>query len=510
MNAWLARGYDAVRFCEGVCGWDYFNQGCVYTAQKRRPERALYVQHQHITLGHPLPFDVVIGDESPISAFLHEWEIPARWVLPPGMDPTEPLTEILAHLAQVVGLTEKALMGPPLLELLAPAAEIVDACERFELPIGALVAGDRIHRPEEASERPYFHLPELVALLGREARAAAEGRPCPSRIIASPGKLTLLLRRRPDPAKLPPHIIWLDGTGQPRIYQELFQRPVEVVDIAPPMQGRIFQVVDRSNGKTSLTAGRDPGSKRRVQQAERMVERIVSEHGYQRPVVITYKGLAEQDALFGEIERAHFYAARGTNAYETADAIFILGAPQPATYDVVKLAKMVFFEREAAFRVEWVTQPRPYAYVAPDGLGRTYPTSGFWHDADLQVLLEALREDEIIQAAHRGRPINQPVDIWLLTNVPVWGLPPTELLTMRDVLGAPEGVDVFRWAEVQALIDSQDTITVADIKALGLHYDTASSYVEKIAELPGWEKAAIKTGRRGLPPKAAQRTNTRG
>ncbi len=72
INAWMVRGYEGMGFCSGVCGWDYVNKSCPYHAQKRRAEPVIYVQHQHVSLGHPLQFDVLFGDESPISAFLHE------------------------------------------------------------------------------------------------------------------------------------------------------------------------------------------------------------------------------------------------------------------------------------------------------------------------------------------------------------------------------------------------------------------------------------------------------
>ena len=49
-------------------------------------EAVIYVQHQHITNGHPLRFDVVFGDENPLQTFTRLWRIPARWVRPSGTD----------------------------------------------------------------------------------------------------------------------------------------------------------------------------------------------------------------------------------------------------------------------------------------------------------------------------------------------------------------------------------------------------------------------------------------
>ena len=502
INTWLARGYAGMDFCAGVCKWEYVNNECAYHKQKARKEGAIYIQHQHVSLGHPLDFNVLFGDENPISAFTREWRIPAKWIVPPGMDPTEPLTEVLHWLSMVAGSTDRAVQGPELLEICGGAETVLQACELYSLPANAQ-SSETIHQAEEVENKPYFHLPETVNLLAREARQAIAGVDYPYRVIVSPGAMTLLTRHIPSAANLPDHIIWLDGTGQSRIYEKLFGRRVKVIDGQPRLHGRIFQVVDRANGKSSLDGENARGRSHR-KQTETLVQSIIKQHGYLRPVVITYKDLAE-NGDFGQADTAHFYAARGTNAYEDADAVIVVGAPQANIYDVVKQAKMIFFERNTAFRVKWLPEEKVYNFIDEEGSGRSYPVSGFWEDPDLQAVLEAIREDEIIQAAHRGRPVNKPVDIWLLTNVPIWSLPPDELLTMRDILDAPEGVDIFKWEKVQRLMETQDVITISDLVKTGLHYETANQYLDLIATQPGWEKAAVKS-KRGKPTKIASRS----
>jgi hypothetical protein len=260
-------------------------------------------------------------------------------------------------------------------------------------------------------------------------------------------------------------------------------------------------VVDRANGKHALTSD-EARSKLWQEQTRGMVRKIISDYGYIRPVVISYKDMT---GMFPDLDTTHFYAARGTNQFEDADAVIVIGSPQPNFYDVVKMAKMIYFERNQAFRVSWTSRDQPYQHTAADGQGRCYPVSGFWEDADLQAILETLREDEIIQAAHRARPVNHAVDIWLLTNVPVSGLAPDELLTMREILGAPDGVDMWRWQRVKKLMTDRDTITVADIEALGISYEKANKYFELIAGMDGWEKTLVKTARGGKPTKVLGR-----
>jgi len=503
MAQWLERGYAAIDFCCGVCGWAYLPT-CPYHAQKQRSQPIIYIQHQHVCSGHPLRFDVLFGDENPLQAFLHPWRIPAGYVRPPGMDYAEPLTEVL-HLLSFWCGQERPVFGPELLEYLGGPAWVLQAIQAYTWPDEPqMQAALDIHDPAEVVRKPYFHLSHLLPLLEREARLALAGQSYPSRIIAMGGSLLLLLRRPPNPRLLPPHVVWLDATARPEIYQALFQRPLRVVDAlqgaaAPRLHGKVFQVVERANGKTSLK------KPQRQAVARALIAAIVRRQGYRRPAVISFKdflaALQLDPAVF---QTGHFYAARGSNDYAAADAVIIVGAPQPGLYALIQSAKMVFFERDLAFDVTWQAQLRPYPYQAPDGQGRSYPVAGFWGDPDLQVVLESLREDEILQAAHRGRPVTHACDVWLLTNLPIAGLPPDELLTLGELLEAPERVRLFRWANVVTWLADHEQVTVADLMALGLERKTAYSYLKKIAELPGWEAAAVRN-QHGRPSLAASR-----
>lgn len=526
MDTWLQRGYQSMDFCSGVCGWDYVKQ-CPYHRQKGRTEPIIYIQHQHITLGHPMEFDVLFGDENPLQSFARKWDIPAQWVLPPGMDDGEPLKEILHYLSFWCN-QGRPVFGPELLEYLGGPENVIQACRSFDMPVEAVQAAETIHSAEEASKKPYFHLFELVPLLLREAEqeclriqnggqrpmASAEDwealseeeqaslRPTwPCRIIASDGHLSLLLRRTPNHKLIPPHLIWMDATARPQVYEALFGRRARVIDATPRMHGRIYQVVDRTNNKTTISKA----DKR--DQASALARRIIEKYGYRAPMVASFKDFVEHADLGAEVRTAYFYASRGTNGHETADAAIIIGTPRPGPYDLVQAAKMIFFERNTAFQVNETDQFVAYQYVAPDGLGRAFPVRGYWSDPDLQAVLEMMRDDELVQMAHRGRPVNHPCDIWLVTNVPVDGLPPDELLTIRDVMGAPEGVHAFKWGNVVEWAKDRDSITVSDlIRDLGLNYETARKYLLQIGGLPGWELTAVKTSHGGKPTNTARRS----
>jgi len=145
--------------------------------------------------------------------------------------------------------------------------------------------------------------------------------------------------------------------------------------------------------------------------------------------------------------------------------------------------------------------------VAPHGTGPASATSGYWADPDLAALLWSYREAEIIQAAHRARPINHPVDIWLLTNIPIWELPPDELLTMREILAAPEGVNVFEWdkfviAVAELCRDFGMATKEAIMEVAQLSGPTASKYMDLLEAGGGWERAIVPSQGPGRPARA--------
>ncbi len=505
---WMDRGYRGIEFCKKICGWDVINDGCKYHAQKRRSEPIIFGQHQHIMLGHPLKFNAVIGDESPLQAFCHEWSIPAQWVAPPGLDPTDSLSEIIHIMSQLCAAQART-DGEALLQLLGGAQHVIEACESWTLPASAEFLAPDIYHASQVEGVPYAHLGQLVPLLLREARAALKGEPYPHRILLRRGQLKLLLRR-PVNAELPAHIAWLDATANARLYEACFRVRAKIVDAQPKLQGSIYQVVDRANGKASLiTQNGELTSK--VAQLEQQVARIIEKNGYKRPAIITFQGVLEQTQTFRNLAHTHFYAARGTNALENVDALIVAGVPQPPLASLEYAAKMLFFERMNAFARTFFSKQAPFNYVdAKDGQGRQYPVSGFWNDPDLDAVLWSMREAEVIQAAHRARPVNKPVDIWLLLNLPVWELPPTRLLEIRDLFQAPEGVDAYIWPDVLKVAElcyqHHGAVTTTDlVNKLGVSRPTAAKYLEALAKEEGWslELAASKKG--GRPTKCARR-----
>lgn len=512
MATWLHRGYEAMDFCRKVCGWDYINHTCPYYAQQRAAQTVpiLYIQHQHLTAGHPLMKRVklIIGDESPLGAFPDDWIIPQRWIMPDGMPYDEPLTELLLKLQGLASQSEtsrKPIMGKELLEKLGGTENVASACAMLDLPEVYEKLLPHIWYPSDAEEAPFWHLPDLVHLFKRECEAAQTGREYISRVRLVNGKLHLL-KRNVINAHAPAHIIWFDATANSHLYHTVFQRPVEVVEPAIALKGKVYQVYESLNNRSKLIKDTVIDTTK-VTQLREQLRAIIAKYGYNNPVIITHMPLVDSFRDLGMV--GYFGGERGTNKYEGCDAAFIIGAQQPSVESIATTATMIYHERMTPFKTEWQEKDLPFVNHP-----HSYLVSGFYADADLQALLWQGREAEVIQAAHRVRPVRHAVDVWLLTNIPIAELPPDELVAVRDVFDAPEGVDVYQWRDFMDIANVAyeigEPLTSTDIMTLlDCSKRTAQRYLELIRQLQPyrWESALVPSGK-GRPLIGLQRSQS--
>lgn len=481
ITTWMRRGWRGMLFCGQVCGWDFVGKrACPYLVQQNEARgKIVFGQHQHVTLGHPLAFGYLMGDESPIAQFAHPWRIPTRWIRPDGMGYQR---EFLALADALRDLSERGMRvwGKELLAVLGGPERVAAACEDFLADADALKVPS-IRRASDASGVDYGHLPFLRNMLDREARLALEGGEYLWRVEVGSEGLTLYLRRGAN-ERMPASVVWLDATAHPKLYEACFRRPVKVVEAHPRMRGRVFQVHGRMYGKSGL----DESSKR-MKEMEATAWRIIDEHNYRNPGIITFKGVIERGELAKGLEHGHFYAARGTNQFLGCDALIVAGTPQPSVREMVKLGKMLFHDRDQPFRSDWGTRQLRFPWIAPDGRGRQYPASGFWGDPDLGAILWTCREAELVQAAHRARPLLHDVDVWLLSSLALDDLPLSGLLDAREIFDAPEGVNVFRWQEVVVFADKcyaeHGEVSAVDLeREFEWSRPTARKYLKKLYE----------------------------
>lgn len=507
IEAWMRRGYQAMDFCANprICGWDYIHQTCPWHAQARSAPPIIYGQYEHLSLGHPLleQTTLLIGDELPLRAFLHPWHVPAADVVPAEMADGARLDLMRALRRACAAAPRGGLSGAQLLDALGGAAVVAETCA--DVPLAELEPPDLRHA-DAAEQAPYGHLFQTLALLKREADAALAGRECIARVRAEASGLTLLLRR--TPRITPPHTIWLDATASAPLYRTLLGRPVEVVAPDVRMAGRVFQVWASLNTKRHLAGDGDEGAAApetspKVAHVVAQTRHIIASRGYARPAYVTYKALLQAFAR-DNAEGAHFHGSRGTNRLQDCDALIVIGTPQPKLEDIVETATMVYGRREHPFNPAWTTQDRAYP-----GQPWAYPAAGFWDDADLQVLLEQVREAELVQALHRARPLRRQVDVWLLTNLPLPNIP-VELISLHELFDAPAGLDPYRWPEVLRVAEERmataGRVTTQDLAALGADRKTAHAWFDGLLT-QGWREIdRVTPAKRGPLVRAAVRT----
>jgi len=101
-------------------------------------------------------------------------------------------------------------------------------------------------------------------------------------------------------------------------------------------------------------------------------------------------------------------------------------------------------------------------------------------------------------------------DVWLLTNIPLDELPPDQLVSMRDCMGAPLGVNIFLWQRfmdaVEALAQEYGVATQAMLmERMRASKPTVRKYMDALEEIGDWERATIKKGTGGMPSRGLRR-----
>ena len=493
INTWMGKGYDSQEFCKHVCGWKYIEDGCVYHAQKRRPEPLVYGQHAHLFLNHPMAeqFSCVIGDEIPLNSIVKLWTVSADKILL-DIDPREPLAEIIAALSRYAGKDQR-LSGKALIQALGGPEHVLGAIASFEMDPNAKLYTPHLRRGrgEDAEKAPVHYLPVLLPLLAREAETAKTADNYAERVWLDKEGLKLLTRRYVNEA-YPRHVIWFDATGTAELYREMFKRPVRILDAQPEIAGKIYQVTDRANGKASLLSydeeAKEHNPTGKVDQLQAQIYAIIDKHQTEKYAVGTFQNILEILGLPG----VNFYGGRGTNAFDDVDVFIVAGTPMPPTYQIETLAKALWPEDMTPFDENLVVEDRPYNYIDPDdGQGWQYTVSTY-ANPKLRSLLYQLREAEIIQMAHRSRMLVRPeATVYLLTNIPIPQLPPTRLLSIADIMNAPTGVNVFTWSDVRAKLEKyareQGPLTITTIMDLtGVAKNTALKYRDILTEQYGW------------------------
>lgn len=528
---WMERGYPLMALCDNLCA--SYKAMCPFRCQGIRPEPIIAGVHEHVTCGLSIrDFYAVIVDEVPLRAFLKPRRIPLEGICRQGHGPLTELQVLL--LLACMDSADRPIKGKGLLDRIGPV--LGDVFAQFELD-AMLPDIPQVSSPAEIDETAYWYAGDLLRLLVPEWEIWRRGGDTwLERVVCTKDGLLLLDRGHVWEA-LPPRMICLDATGRADLYRQMFNTEIRLVAPRVRRQGRLIQIVDRYNGKRQLVRDRRGGKSaesapvdgedsaeseravnRSLLEAVAIVKQIVRRNEYKNPAVITFM---RAEAMFASVGRTtHFYAQRGSNAFQDCDALFVVGTPSPADAQLQAGVAALFHERTEPFAVRVLenghllplrtTVLRPYPIR--DGQGRVparYIT-GLWHDPHLLTMLGSHREDELLQSVHRSRMMIRPVDVYLLSSIPI-DEPLDELHESPEMLiGCPTGMYWRTWLKLLPWLEQQETVSAESLaEAAGVSVDHVyrQRWLEVIAAeySATWQIDRLRRQMRGRPPKILRR-----
>lgn len=468
-------GYQAIEGCINLCGQerDNYIAVCPYRKQARTEQPIVAGVHQHIVTGLSIKFDLIIIDESIMSAMLNQRLVPAKFLI---SDCDIPVVDLLMEKLFTLSQERKIYNGFDLAYL----------CEGELSTIFKLIKADEItfEKPElpesfdERSQVQYWYILDFLRLMAIEYQLwqqnETEGM---SRVKLDGNGLTLYLKND-DFWQETPKII-LDATGESETIANLLGK--EVIKHSPNigLKGKVFQVCNRLNNITALYDKAQNTLTPNGNELKHLIEQIrhsrPTKNGYgsyNTVGLITFKSLRPHLEHLADIT-LHFGGNRGTNAMEGVDCLIIAGTPSPSDYDIMNIANQMLFSDEISTHSNIVGN-RPYRtsstkpYLYEENGKQPHRLISGYDNKILEQVLYNFRDAELVQSLYRARPLTCETDVWLLTSVPleVWLDKLTEKAS--DLINLPEcGIKILaqldeyctgKWIELSRIPLSRNDI----------------------------------------------------
>jgi hypothetical protein len=439
MISWMKKGYPGMEMCLQLCTGDGHIHDCPFRRQSKRKEPIVYGRHEHLAYGVSVRDGFTLGvvDELPLKAFIRERKIGHKQIdeVRGNGGPLDALFDRLYNLIKFPeSFGEDTWWGHRLLDEIGPILDdVFAAVEVGQLPLPEIPP---LYEAKDVFDVPAFFWDDLLKKLSPEYECWKAGWVnWVPRVKVKPGVGLQILGRETVWENLPEALVVLDATGSPEIYEHIFRRPIHKI-VAPSVKasGRIFQVVQRLNNITAVMEATgevdDEGKKLYAPKkngAEMLkLAEMIAGH-YERPGLVTFKGLKRHapECFGGRV--LHFGGLRGRNVLKDVDCLIVAGGFCPPILAVMDACAAItdrmkpFFGYSGSDPVSpWV--PAAVRYVTKDGSWAWRYVSGFWNDPDLRAFLEQFRQAELVQSIHRSRinsrPESDPVDVWVLTSIP--------------------------------------------------------------------------------------------
>jgi hypothetical protein len=258
-------------------------------------------------------------------------------------------------------------------------------------------------------------------------------------------------------------VLIADATPNVRGWERILVHRLARIGDEPPVERpknvRVVQLVDAVSG-TMTMRGRNHREKRYAQ-----LSRILPSLPQPVLIVCPMKWEEEVSARFNssDVKVAHYFELRGLNSYEDFCSVVAFGTPR-ADDRVLQAELSALYAGDAPLDFRWGM--RPVGYQNGGGQRYEFDVQTF-RDPRVQSAVWPLREGELLQAAHRIRPLVAKTNkvIVLMTALPC--LPPDHLTGFQGVL-CPE------WdAECRTVLEAA-VRAVAKAEAVGKEFAVTS------------------------------------
>lgn len=215
-------------------------------------------------------------------------------------------------------------------------------------------------------------------------------------------------------------VLVLDASADPLVYQKIFPgRKIEIWDCPVTIKAMIHQATDAPMGREGYLGN----AKNRKLIVEFIKERAEGQVG----IICHATYHKEFERAFPESVMGHYGAIRGSRDFEQCDCLFLVGGYFLNPDELRRQAELVFYEEEKISAVQHVVTK---TYGMPRDNRQIHGLHEY-QDPRVRALADQSQAEEMRQAAYRIRPLEGKKQIYILSNVPIPGLPPDELFRLK-------------------------------------------------------------------------------
>ena len=164
-----------------------------------------------------------------------------------------------------------------------------------------------------------------------------------------------------------------------------------------PAAAQIIQFTDYNYGKIHLATAQE-----RFKALQRIGE-LVAQHQGQKIGLISHQSFSSAvRQQFPQIQVGHYYGQRGSNEFADCDVLICFGTPNPNPQELERQAEALYWD-QSVINPQTLLEPRVFAQSGEQVLQTRVRA---YRDPRLHEMHRAKREEELLQAIFRARPLS--------------------------------------------------------------------------------------------------------